>query len=121
MRELEPAWPPGRVRFEHQNIESFGCGVHRSRQPRRTGADDHQIAHVRLIDRLVETKTLGDLRIPRVTQDGLATANHGRHIRHRHLKPIEQFLRVRIPIEIDIETDGRFTSETPSPNVPAQS
>ena len=57
---------------------------------------------MRAIDRLVEPKTIGDPLVARIAQHGLATADEDRHIGGAHVKPIEEILRLRIGIEIDV-------------------
>ena len=97
-----PSLAARRVRFEHQDVEAFRRAVDGGRQTRRPGADDHQVAHVRLIDGVVEAQAVGDLLVARIAQHGVAAADQHRHIGRAHMKPIEQLLRVGVAIEVDV-------------------
>ena len=50
---------------------------------------------------VIQPETLGDLRIRRISQDEITTADQHGHIGGRHVKAIEQLLCVRLAIEID--------------------
>ena len=91
-----------RVRLEHENVEPFGRAVDRGREPGRAGADDHQVAHVRLIDRVVEAEALGNLGVGRVPEHDLAAAHQHRHVRDGDPEVIEQRLNVGLAVEIDV-------------------
>ena len=102
-----------RVRLEHQDIEAFRRAVHGRREPRGSGPDDDQVADLRLIDRLVEAETVGDLPIGRVPQHHLAAADHHRHVVDGDLETVQQLLDVGITVEVDgTRTDGRYASGT---------
>ena len=57
---------------------------------------------MRLIDRLVETETVGDLLVRRVPKHDVAAADQHRHVRRGDVKPIEELLHADVAIEIDI-------------------
>ena len=91
-----------RHRLEHQHVEAFGGGIHRRRQAGRSGADDHHVAQVCLVDDLVETQTVRDLLVGRIFQRrSVATDDHG-HVVDGHVKPIEQVLRAGLALEVDV-------------------
>ena len=50
-----------RIRLQHEDIQSLRRTVHRSCEARRSGADDDDVAHMRLVDCVVEAEAVGDL------------------------------------------------------------
>ena len=69
-----------------------------------------------MIDLLVETETLRDLRVRRISQHGIAAADQHRDISGADLKPVEQLLRLAVAIEIDVvERMPVPRQELPSP------
>ena len=91
-----------RVRFEHQHIQSFRSGVHRGGKSRWSCAHDDHVAHLRLVDRLVEAQAIGNLLVGRIPQHRFPAADQHRHVGGGDLKPIEQILNVGIVVEIDV-------------------
>ena len=91
-----------RVRLQHQHIETLRRAVDGRGQARRSGADDDDIAHVRLIDRVVEAEAVGDLLIGRVPKHDVAAADQDRHVADGDVKAIEQLLHVGVAVEIDV-------------------
>ena len=64
------------TRLDDQRIESLGRGVDGRGKARRPGADDDDIAHVPLVDAIVEAETIGELAVARALQDHLARTDH---------------------------------------------
>ena len=93
------AWCLG---FNYKHVQAFRCAVNRSGKSCGAGADYNQITQMSSIDRFVESETVGDLPISRITKNRLSAADHDRDVLHGNIKTIEQFLRVRILIEVDI-------------------
>ena len=91
-----------RARLQNENVEPFGRAVDGCSQAGRTRPDDNQVAHVRLIDRKVETKAIRDFLIGGIAQDVLTAADDDRNVGGADVKVIEQMLYVRIPFEVDV-------------------
>ena len=72
--------PARSVRFEHEHVEPFRCAVHGGCETGRARADDHQVAHVGLLDGVVETEALGDPLVARVLQHRIAAADQYRDL-----------------------------------------
>jgi hypothetical protein len=102
---LDPGAQPGlaarRVELEHEDIESFGRAVDGGRESGRPGADDHDVPHLRGVDRRVETETVGELLVARIAEHRLTAADHDRHIGDGNPESVEEGLDVRFAIEVD--------------------
>ncbi len=61
--------PARRVPVEQQRPQPFRCAVHRRRQARRTGADDHKVVHIEC-SRERPAEALGHLAGFRIAQHG---------------------------------------------------
>ena len=92
----------GGVRLDHEHVEPLRRPVDCRRQAGRAGADDHHVAHVRLIDGVVEAEALGDPAVARVAQHGIAAADEDRDVGLGHVEAIEHLLGVGVAIEIDV-------------------
>ena len=57
---------------------------------------------MRLIDRFIEAETIGNFPIGWIAQHRSSAAHHDRYVLHLDMKTIEQLLRVRIFIEVNI-------------------
>ena len=57
---------------------------------------------MRLIDGVVEAQARGDLLVTRIPQHRLAPADQHGYVGRVHMKSIEQFLRVRVAIQVDV-------------------
>ena len=108
----------GRVRFDHQHVETFRRGIHRGAETGRTRADDHDVADVTLVDvdGLVEADAVGDLRVGRIPEDRFAAADHDRDVVRGDLPAIEDSCETSSRIEVEIGSrDARCATETPGP------
>src|SRR5438132_1846644 len=97
-----PGLSSGRAGFEHHYVESFRCRIHGRRQSRRSGADDHSVVHLRLVDRVVEAETIRDIAIARIPQNDLAAADQYGDIGDRDPKSIQKLLNAGVTIEVDV-------------------
>ena len=57
---------------------------------------------MRLIDRFIEAKAIGDLLICWIAQHGFAATNHDRNVRNADVETIEQMLNIIVAVKIDI-------------------
>src|SRR2546421_5321324 len=94
--------PSRRVSFQQQNVKALRGAIYGGGQPRRPCAYDHQIAHLCLVYRLVETKTVGDLAIRGIAQYRFAAADHHRCLSDSDTKVFEKALYVSFAFQIDI-------------------
>ena len=62
MRMLEPAWPPGESRLEHERRQAFGCPVDRRGQTCRSRSDDHQVINL-LLQWSADAQLFGQLAV----------------------------------------------------------
>ena len=87
--------PAGRGALEHQHVQPLGRGVDRGRQPRRPGADDHDVAHLR--GSSVGAEARAPTPAPRSTgsQHVAAAAQDHRHLVDADVEAIEQRLHAR--------------------------
>src|SRR6202008_1904292 len=90
-----------RTGFEHEHVETFRGSVASGSEAGWSRADDDQIAHLPLIDRLVEAKAVGNLLIRWIPQHRGA-ANHDGDIVDADVELIEQLLFVPVVIEVDV-------------------
>ena len=65
----------GRVRFEHEHIQSFGCPVDGRRQTGRAGADDHHVADARPSMASLKPRQSAICSIGRIAKHEFATAD----------------------------------------------
>ena len=65
---------------------------HGGRESCRAGANDHQVADGRPINRVVEPKTVGDLLVARIPRHRGTTADQHWHVGGGHMKAIEDNL-----------------------------
>ena len=93
--------PAGRVGFHSEHVKSFRRAVDRGGQPGRSGADDHDVSHVGLIDSVIEAEALGDLLVARVLEHVLAVADQHRDLRHADVEPVQHLLHPSLAVEID--------------------
>ena len=55
-----------------------------------------------MIEGVVEAQTVGDLRVARIAQHGVAATDHHGDVVGRHAEPVEQLLGVGVTIEVDV-------------------
>ena len=93
---------PGGGGLEHENVESLRRAVHRGRESGRSRADDHQVAQLGAIDRIVEAQAGGELLIGRIPQHiGATTDGHG-DVGHADREAIEQVLDARVAVQVEV-------------------
>ena len=90
------------VGLDDQDVEPLRRAVDGRRKPRRPAADDNDVADVRAIDRVVESKTVGDLAIARIAEHDVAATDEDGNLIRRDVESIEERLHVRVVIEIDV-------------------
>ncbi len=94
--------PAGRHGLEHHHVEPLGRAVHRGCQPRRPGADDHQVVHDGCVHHRVEPEAVGDLGVARVLQHLLTAADEDGDVAGGDVELVEQRLHVRVALDVDV-------------------
>ena len=92
----------GRVRFQHQDIQSFRCSVHGRRKSCGTCSNDDNVAQLGLIYRIIEAQAFSELFIGRIPKHQLASTDDHRHVVYGNVKTIQQRLDAGIPVEINV-------------------
>src|SRR5207245_10138379 len=92
----------GRVRLQHQDIQSFRCSVHGCRKSCGTCSNDDNVAQLGLIYRLIEAQAFSELFIGRTPKHQLASTDDHRHIVYGNVKTIQQRLNAGIPVENNV-------------------
>lgn len=80
-------------------IDALNEGPHGS-QSRGTGASDDEIAHLGLIYRVVEAKTVRNFLLTRIPKYHLATANHHWYFAGCEMKTVQHILYVGVKFEV---------------------
>ena len=57
---------------------------------------------MRAVDRIVETQAVRDLLVARIPEHRVSAADQHWHVGGAHMKAVEEFLRVRVAIEVDV-------------------
>src|SRR6266566_792468 len=92
----------GRVRLQHQDIQSFRCSVHGCRKSCGTCSNDDNVAQLGLIDRIIEAEAFSELFIGRIPKDQLASTDDHRHVVYGNVKTIQQRLDAGVSVEINV-------------------
>jgi hypothetical protein len=72
------------------------------RQDPKAGTDDHQVAHLGGVERIVQPQALCNLPVGRIPQHELSSANQNGDFLHCHGEPIEERLCARVAIQVDV-------------------
>ena len=87
--------------FQQDGLEALGGPVDRRRQPRRSGADDEEVAHRAGRVGRCETQGPGQLGVARVAHDAMTPPEHDRGLFRLHPEPLEQGLRLGVGLEVE--------------------
>ena len=70
--------------------------------PKVRCTDDYQVAHLGGVERIVQPQALCNLPVGRIPQHELSSANQNGDFLHCHGEPIEELLRARVAIQVDV-------------------
>jgi hypothetical protein len=94
--------PSGRDGFDYQHIQALRSRVNGRCQAGGSGADNDQIAHLRFVNRAVQSQAIGHFLQRGIPQHGATVAKDHRNFVQFHVKPVEKCLRRLVRVEIHV-------------------
>jgi hypothetical protein len=100
--ELDPACPPGRSGFKHQNIEALRGRINARRQAGRPGTDDDEVADSIIVNLLIHTQIGRNFFVAGVFEHDGAAADQHRQVSGLHMEFFQQFAYGSIRVDVQI-------------------
>ena len=100
--------PARRIPLENLDTQALRGSINRGGQPAGPGSDDDQIAHLSLIDFVVQPEAGGRFGIGRIAQGLVAAADQDRNVRDGNREMLENRMDRGIGLDIEVVCeDGR--------------